>query len=401
MKILVANLGSTSFKYRLIEVDAGAELARGAIDRIGQGQSTCVLDVAGRRDEQRLQVADHAAAMEICFRQLTDPQTGVLSSIADVAAVGFKAVFAGPLSGVRRVDEQLLEVMERFAPVAPAHNPPYVTAMRQLRRAFPEVPLVAAFETAFHRTIPAFRRSYAVPPQWREQFGIERYGFHGASHRYISGRIAELLGRSDARVISCHLGGSSSLCAIVGGRSVATSMGLSPQSGLPQNNRIGDFDPYALPLLVEGLNRSWDEVLATLASECGLKGLSGVSGDLRDIEQAADSGNEQAQLALDAYVDAIRHYLGAYLVVLGGLDALVFTGGIGENSPRVRRGVCADLQWAGIVLDEAANETARGECRVSAADSRAQIWVVPTNEELVVARQAAALIRSGSAALDG
>ncbi|RMG38956.1 MAG: acetate/propionate family kinase [Planctomycetota bacterium] len=394
MRILVANLGSTSFKYRLIEVDGGEELARGAIDRIGQPVSSCVLQVGGRSDRREQHVADHAAAMEICFRQLTDPQFGVLQSIGEVAAVGFKAVFAGPVSGVRRVDEALLETMERFAVVAPAHNPPYVAAMRQLRRAFPDLPLVAAFETAFHRTVPPYRRVYAVPPQWRDAWGIQRYGFHGASHRYIAERSAALIGREDARVISCHLGGSSSVCAIAGGRSVATSMGLSPQSGLPQNNRIGDFDPYALPLLVERLGKPLEEVLAVLARECGLKGLSGVGSDLRDIERAADEGNAQAQLALDAYVDAIRHYLGAYMVALGGLDALVFTGGIGENSPRVRAGVCAGMEWAGIVLDERANAEATGERRIS-PDGGVSVWVIPTNEELIVARQAAALIRSG------
>jgi acetate kinase len=253
----------------------------------------------------------------------------------------------------------------------------------------PEIPLVAVFETDFHQTIPERNRYYAVPYEWAEKYLVRRYGFHGASHRYIAERTAELLGRRDLRIISCHLGGSSSLCAIRNGKSLATSMGFSPQSGLPQNNRVGDFDPFALPVLVKQTGKSLEEVLDMLANQAGLLGLSGVSSDLRDIIQSAETGNARAKLALDVFAAGVRHYLGAYMVELGGVDAIVFTGGIGENRPSIRTAVFENLESLGIVLDPAANLSAKGEAKVSAETSRVQVWVMPTNEELIVARQAA------------
>jgi len=288
----------------------------------------------------------------------------------------------------------VLRAMEEMSEVAPAHNPPYINAMRLLGEKLPEIPLVAAFETDFHRTIPDANRYYAVPYEWAEQGLVRRHGFHGASHRYIATRTAELLG-SGQRIISCHLGGSSSLCAIRDGRSTATSMGFTPQSGLPQNNRVGDFDPFALPFIMKHTGLSLDEVLATLANKSGMLGLSGIGGDLRDIDEAAKKGNPRAKLALDVFVANTRHYLGAYLVELGGADAIVFTGGIGENRPAFRAAVCRDLEELGIALDPTANESAKGEAAVSDARSRVQIWVIPTNEELIVARQAAQLLSEG------
>jgi acetate kinase len=272
--------------------------------------------------------------------------------------------------------------------VAPAHNPPYINAMRLVHEKLPQIPRVAAFETGFHQTIPERNRYYAVPLEWAEQGLVRRFGFHGASHRYVATRTAELLGRGDLRIISCHLGGSSSLCAIRDGKSQATSMGFSAQSGLPQNNRVGDFDPFALPFLIRRTGKSLDEVLDQLANQGGLLGLSGVSGDLRDIATAAEGGNARARLALDVYIANIRHYLGAYLVELGGAEVIVFTGGIGENHPALRAAVLENLEALGILLDPAANAAARGEARVSAPQSRVQVWVMPTNEELVVAQLA-------------
>ncbi len=399
MKILVANLGSTSFKYRLFDIDTETQLARGSIDRIGQPvDSTCVVEIGGRRSEQTRRVPDHAEAVRICLEQLTAADGGCLKSANEISGIGFKAVFAGKLSGVRLVDEELLQAMEELADVAPAHNPPYAKAMRQLREAFPKIPMVAALETAFHETIPPELRAYAVPYEWMEQYGIKRWGFHGASHRYIGQRVAELLQKDDLRVISCHLGGSSSLCAMKGGRSVANSLGMSPQTGLPHNNRVGDFDPFALPVLMKATGKSLEALLKDLATQSGLLGLSGLSGDVRDLEKAAGQGHKRADLALKVFVASIRQYLGAYLAVLGGADVVVFTGGIGENSRRVRQDVCRNMEWAGIVLDEQRNADCRGEARISTDDSQVQVWVIPTNEELVVARQTAALIRAGDGA---
>ena len=387
MKILVANLGSTSFKYRLFDMAGERQLARGGVERIGAAESPSFVEVDGRRQESVTEVPDHAVAVRSCLAQLTDPEFGCLSDASEVAAIGFKAVHGGRVGGVQRVTEDVLIAMEEMSTVAPAHNPPYIAAMRLLAEKMPEIPLVAAFETGFHQTIPGRQQHYAVPKAWAEDFAIRRWGFHGASHRYIATRTAELLGREDLRIISCHLGGSSSLCAIRNGESVATSMGMSPQTGLPQNNRVGDFDPYALPSLMQRMDKSLEEVLDMLGNEAGLLGLSGVSGDIRDLYEAADNGNDQARLALDVYTTSIRNYLGAYLVELGGADVIVFTGGIGENRTEVRAAVCERLSAFGIVLDDTANASAQGEAKIDAADSRTEIWVVPTNEELVVARQ--------------
>lgn len=394
MKILVANLGSTSFKYRLFDMTDERQLAKGGVERIGSDRSRCVVEIANRRQEEERHVPDHAAAVRQCLAQLTDPETGCLKDAGEVAAIGFKAVHGGAVSGVQRVTPEVLAAMEEMNGVAPAHNPPYINAMRLLAEKLPEIPLVAAFETGFHQTIPDRNRYYAVPLEWADQCLTKRWGFHGASHRYIAVRIAELLKRSDLRVISCHLGGSSSLCAIKDGRSVANSLGMSPQSGLPHNNRVGDFDPFAIPVIMKRTGKSLEEVLDALANQSGLKGLSGTSGDLRDVVAAAGQGEAKARLALEVFAGYVRHYLGAYLVELGGADAIVFTGGIGENNASFRTMVLAGLEELGIVLDSAANARAQGEAPVHAEASRTQVWTIPTNEELIVARQARQLLEA-------
>lgn len=402
MKILVANLGSTSFKYRLYDLDGGAEdlLARGSVERIGSADARVRTQSPRGDTEAVLPVADHGDAVRTCLDQLTDPKLGVIAGPADVAAIGFKAVHARGLSGVHRVDEHVLKAMEDFSDVAPAHNPPYVKAMRMLAGRFPEIPLVAAFETGFHRTIPEANRRYAIPEDWATRLGVLRWGFHGASHRYIAGRAAQLLGRDDLKVISCHLGGSSSLCAIRAGESVACSLGMSPQSGLPHNNRVGDFDVFALPVILRETGLTLEGALDVLANRSGLEGLGGAGRDLRDIEAAAGAGNPRASLALDVFIASARHHLGAYLVELGGADVIAFTGGIGENSTRMREGVCRDLGWFGIALDPVRNADGPPERRVSADGSRVEVWTIPTNEELVVARQSRDLLASGRDSID-
>jgi len=398
MKILVANIGSTSFKYRLFDFEAGAErlIARGAVDRIGSDESTIVHQTESDRSESQARVRDHGEAVDLCLKRLAHGDGRVIGTVEEIAAIGFKAVHAKGLSGVQLVDDRVLEAMEAYSAVTPAHNPPYIQAMRSIGERFPSIPLIAAFETGFHQTIPDRLKRYAVPTDWAERHGVLRWGFHGASHRWIAERTAELLDRSGPKIISCHLGGSSSLCAIDQGTSVATTMGMSPQSGLPQNNRVGDLDVFALPAVMKATQQTFEELLEVLANHSGLLGLSG-SNDLRDIEQAADQGDTRAQLALDVYITSIRHYLGAYLIELGGLDALVFTGGIGENSTTVRRRVCEGLEFFGLELDPAANGQGSGERRISTPSSRVQVWIVPTNEEIVVARQTLERIRSETA----
>src|SRR5438067_236483 len=312
MKILVANLGSTSFKYRLFDMADERVLARGGVERIGSDKARCYVSAGGVSEETQLAAPDHAAAVRLCLQQLSDPRLKCLKEPSELAAIGFKAVHAEGLTGVHRVDEKVLAAMEAYADVAPAHNPPYVTAMRLLAKELPELPLVAAFETGFHETIPPARRLYAVPLEWAEQYGVKRWGFHGASHRYIAERMAQLLRNSQIRVISCHLGGSSSVCAIRAGKSVGNSLGMSPQSGLPHNNRVGDFDVFALPALMRKTGKTLKQVLDDLANRSGLEGVSGGSNDLRDIEEAAHRGDPAAREAIDVFVASVRHYLGAY-----------------------------------------------------------------------------------------
>jgi acetate kinase len=393
MKILVANLGSTSFKYRLFDMDGRRQMARGGIERIGSPESRCSLEIGDRKREIAVKAGDHVEAVHHCLSQLTDNANGCLRDAAEVSAIAFKTVHGGRYSGVQLVTPDVLKAMEEVCGVAPAHNPPYIAAMRLLAEKLPRIPLIAAFETDFHATIAERNRIYAIPYEWTESAGVRRWGFHGASHRYIAGRTAELLGREDLRIISCHLGGSSSLCAIRNGKSAATSMGMSPQSGLPQNNRVGDFDPFALPRIIEQTGKPLREVLSILANQSGLLGVSGVSTDYRDIAEAAAAGNARAKIALDVFTSAVRHYLGAYLVELGGADAIVFTGGIGENNAALRTAVCRNLAELGIVIDQTANEKARGDMPIHAAQSRVQIWVMPTNEEIVVASLAADLLK--------
>jgi acetate kinase len=404
MKVLVANLGSTSFKYRLFDLPEirgavdGRELARGGVERIGAAESRVYATAQGAAgpttQETVLPVPDHAVALEAALAQLTAPG-GPLTSVADVAAVGFKAVHGGRAGGVVRVTPDVLTAMEEMAVVAPAHNPPYVRAMRLLGERLPQVPLVAAFETGFHATIPARNALYAVPTEWAEKHLVRRWGFHGASHRFVAERMAAVVpaGPRGRRVISCHLGGSSSVCWIKDGASVGTSMGMSPQSGLPQNNRAGDFDPFALLHVARATGRGFDELLADLSTKGGLAGMSGTSGDMRDLEEAAAAGNARARTAIDVYVASIRHWLGAGIVELGGIDGIAFAGGIGENSPLTRAAVLAGLDELGIAVDPAANESrTAGERQIGAASARVQVWVIPTNEELIVARQARDLL---------
>ncbi|MCL2742969.1 MAG: acetate/propionate family kinase [Planctomycetaceae bacterium] len=390
MHVLVANLGSTSFKYSLFDIDDETVLAKGRIERIGEAESPVSVEVDGKKQEAILPVPDHAVAVQTCLNDLRSH----FGDDFNIAAIGFKTVHAAGISGVQLVDEKLLQAMEEFNEVLPAHNPPYVNAMRLLRNKLPEIPLVAAFETGFHQTIPNRQRYYGVPFEWAEKYHIQKWGFHGASHRYISVRTPELFVRHAGklpepfRMISMHLGGSSSLCAIKDGKSVAASMGTSPQTGLFQNNRCGDFDPFIVPYLMRKMNVSYEEVLKQLSSKSGLLGLSGIGSDLRDIMNEAKNGNERAQLALDVFAGSIRQYLGAYMLELGGVDALVFTAGIGENNEFIREQVCKNLESFGIVLDEKKNAEVRSvEAPIHSPESKTQIWVIPTNEELVVARQ--------------
>jgi acetate kinase len=377
MNILVANIGSTSFKFRLYGGEAQV-LAQGRVERIGQ-PGAC---------------PDYDTAIGQCMADIAGAGKP-LRHPSELAAVGFKAVHAGPISGARLVDDTVLAAMEEYAFFAPAHNPPYVAAMRSFRRSLPDVPLVALFGTAFFDRMDDAATTYGVPWAWREELGVRRYGFHGASHRAANERAAAVGGPA-ARHISCHLGGSSSLAAIRAGVAIDTSFGISPQSGLPQNNRTGDLDVFAALFVMKRRGLGVDEMARVLATQSGLAGISGLSGDLRDLDEAAAAGNARARLALDVFVRAVRHYLGAFLVELGGADVITFSGGIGENSPAIRADVCSGLEPFGIELDSAVNGATHGEARISSAASRTAVLVVPADEERIVARATADVARAAA-----
>lgn len=400
MRILVPNLGSTSLKYQLIETDSEAVLARGKIDRIGGAESQIISWEAGRAAESRRSapVPDHRAAIRI----LIDHLASLGGAGRGIAAVGFKAVHGGPrYCGSFPVDERLLAAMQDFVPVAPVHNPIYIQAMRIFGDLLPGVPMVAVFETGFHSTLPDRAFCYGVPYPWREKYGVRRYGFHGSSHRYIGQRVPQLLGRLAVglRLVSCHLGGSSSLCAIHDGKSVDTSHGYSPQAGIEQSSRTGDVDAFAILHVMEKENLSPAEMGRILCKQGGLAGISGAGNDLRDLEQAAAGGNGRAATALEVFIYEIKKYLGAYAAAMGGLDAVAFAGGIGENSWRTRAEVCAHMEFLGIRLDEETNRAPSREDRlISAPGSRVAVLVVFTNEELMVAQETVRVLGAAKAA---
>jgi acetate kinase len=387
MTILIPNIGSTSFKYRLLDLpegphDPGAAdedetvLAQGRVERIGQPGSEC---------------ADCHAAIRKCLAEIAGPGKP-LASLAKIDAVGFKAVHTGPLNEPQIVDDTFLAAMEEFSFLAPAHNPPYIAAMKAFRQELPGVPLVAVMEPFPYRFMDESATTYGVPYAWRSEHGIRRYGFHGASHRSASERAQALLGRKNLRHISCHLGGSSSVAAFLNGVAIDTSFGASPQSGLPQCNRVGDIDVFAVLHMMKKLGLGPDEMAALLGSQSGLAGISGTCGDLRDLDEAAARGDHRARLALGVFVRAIRHYVGAFLVELGGMDVITFSGGIGENSAAIRAAVLEKLSPFGVEVDDEKNATIQGESEISTHRSLVRVWVIPANEEAVVARETAAVV---------
>jgi acetate kinase len=365
MNILVPNLGSTSLKYQLIQFPDEAVLAKGRFERVSDYKTAIA------------QIDTHGHPID---------------------AVAFKTVHGGPAyRGTYLIDDAVIAAQEEFLPAVPVHNAIYLAGIRAFREAMPDVPLVAAFETEFHRTIPEYAARYGVPAAWREEFGVRRYGFHGASHWYVSERVPAMLGRSAGgfRLVSCHLGGSSSMCAIVDGKSVDTTMGFSAQSGLENATRHGDLDVFAVLYMMRRNGWDLDEVTRQLARTGGLAGLSGVpGGDVRDIEAAAQQGNVDAALALQVFAYQVRKTIGAYAAAMGGLDAIAFTGGIGENSARLRTECCRGLEFLGVRLDPVANANGTGDRVVSAPGSPVTVVALATNEELNVARRAYRLLTS-------
>lgn len=399
MRILVANVGSTSFKYKLLDMQDERPIAWGKVERIGSLRSPMNYHASEHTDlHQEIVAPDQAAAIRRMLDLLVDPDQGCLRALDEVDAVGFKAVHAGAITGALPVTEELIAAMVAYSDAAPAHNPAYIRAMRIFQEFMPETPQVALLETAFHTTIPDHAFIYSVPYEWYERHGVRRYGFHGASLRYIAERVPALLGRSSEglRLVACHLGGSSSVCAIRDGRSVDTSMGFTPQAGVPMGTRCGDIDPFIIPFIMEREGLTPAEVRSALTQQGGLLGISGLSADVRDLEEAAAKGHARASLALASFAYEVKKFIGAYAAAMGGLDVLVFSGGIGENAPMMRARICEGLGFLGVELDperNAACEDKEGE--ISKQGARVPVLVVLTDEELIVARATARVISSG------
>ncbi len=373
--VLVVNVGSTSLKYAVFASETDV-VCRGRAAGIASPGSVLVHEGRDGQIEQQLAAPGLDASLDAMVEALGP-------SIDGVACVAFKVVHGGDFTGTMLMDDRALAALRRFAAAAPAHNPPYIAAIERMRALLPDVPLVGTFETAFHAEWPPEARAYALPLGWAERYGLRRYGFHGASHGYIAERMAELEPQA-RRLLSCHLGGSSSICAIVDGRSVDATMGFSPQSGLPQAQRVGDLDPFAVAHLVsEGVLVG--DAMRALANEGGLLGLSGISGDLRELEEAEAHGHEGAAFALNVYAYEARKAIGALAAVMGGLDAIAFTGGMGENSPTLRGHICDGLAFLGIVLDRERNMRASAEAKI-ASDGSVATWVIPTDEERILVR---------------
>lgn len=393
MNILICNVGSTSLKYQLFDMTGGeAVLAAGGAERVGQAKSLFYHKNPRTGESVRMD-AVFPTHKEAISQMLAHLLNGCVSSLEEISCVGFKVVHAKGVTGVQYLTEDVLQAMADFNSVAPAHNPPYISAIRQFKDLMPDTPLIGSFETAFHAQMPPEAYLYPIPLELSKNHAIRRYGFHGASLEYLSTWTAKEMGREDLRLVCCHLGGSGSLCAVKNGISIDTTMGMSLQCGVLQNNRIGDMDPYVIFYLVEECGMSLAEVKTMLQTKGGLYGMSGfVSNDLRDIQEAAEAGNADCANAVKAYAYGIKKYIGAYTAAMGGVDAVVFGGGIGRNSDLVRAMSLEGLDCLGIRLDEEKNRSAKGGMDLSVDGSPVRIYVVDTNEEIIVARKAQALL---------
>ncbi len=393
MKILIINAGSSSLKYQFMESEGGEVFAKGLCERIGiDGRLTH--KVPGRENVvMDIPMPTHNEAIQSVLDIMVDPEKGVIASTDEIAAVGHRVLHGGAaFTESCIIDDACIAAIEKCIPLGPLHNPANLMGIRACQKIMPNTPQVAVFDTAFHMTMPPKAYIYAIPYEYYEKDDVRRYGFHGTSHRYVSARAIDMLGNPEhSRVISCHLGNGSSLAAIVDGKVMDTSMGLGPLAGFPMGTRSGDVDATILEYLMGRYNYDIKEMLNILNKKSGVLGISGVSSDFRDLEKAADEGNERAQLALDKFIYEVKKYIGAYATVMGGVDAILFTAGIGENSADLRAKICEGLEYMGIKMDVEKNKVRGEEAVVSADDSKVKIFIIPTNEELMIAMDTAAL----------
>ena len=386
-KVIAINAGSSSLKFQLFEMPAEEVLAKGLIERIGFTKSECTIEIGSEEVKITRDMENHGEAVELLLKQLIEQN--VISSLDEIDAVGHRVVHGGEyFSESVLIDDDVIAKIEEVSELAPLHNPPNLTGIAAFKEILPNVPMIAVFDTAFHQTMPEESYIYSLPYEYYEKYGIRKYGFHGTSHKYVSERAAELLGRpiEHLKLITCHLGNGASITAIDGGKSVDTSMGFTPLAGVTMGTRSGDIDPAIIPYIKEKTGMTASEVVNVLNKKSGLLALSGISNDLRDIQEAAAEGNERAELALNIFAARIHQYIGSYAARMSGVDAIVFTAGVGENSKIARSKILTGLEFMGVYWDPDLNQECGKEGFISYPHSPVKVLVIPTNEEVVIAR---------------
>ena len=387
--ILVINAGSSSIKYQLIDMDDESVKAKGLVERIGIDGSALTHTTAGKQKfVLQKHMADHGIAMQEVVKALTDSSHGAIRTMDEIQAIGHRVLHGGEkFCYPTLVNDEVLNGVREYIELGPLHNPANIKGIETCMAIMPGKPNVAVFDTAFHQTIPDYAYLYAVPYEAYKEHKIRKYGFHGTSHRYISMKVSEIMGSNDIRLITCHLGNGSSLAAVKGGQCIDTSMGLTPLEGLVMGTRSGDIDPAAIPYLMKKFHMDAEETVEFLNKKSGVLGISGISSDFRDLQAAANDGHKMAQTALKMFCYRIKKYIGAYAAVMGGVDVIAFAGGIGENDDKVRKDCLAGLDFLGISIDEQKNVVARGQADISGVNSSVKVMVIPTNEELMIARE--------------
>ncbi|MFE4350821.1 acetate kinase [Peribacillus butanolivorans] len=396
-KIMAINAGSSSLKFQLFEMPSEQVITKGLVERIGLKNSTFTLSVEGKKVSETLHIPNHEVAVGLLLEKLIHHR--IIGSFEEIDGVGHRVVHGGEVfSDSVLITEDVIEEIEKLSDLAPLHNPANSTGIKAFRQILSEVPAVAVFDTAFHQTMSAGSYMYSLPFEYYEKYGIRKYGFHGTSHKYVSQRAAEMIGRpiEQLRLISCHLGNGASITAIKGGKSIDTSMGFTPLAGVTMGTRSGNIDPALIPYIMEKTGKTADEVLDVLNKKSGILALSGFSSDLRDIQVEADKGNERAELALEVFADRIHKYIGSYTAKMGGVDGIIFTAGIGENSQTIRGRILDGLEFMGVYWDEDLNRTLGVQAFINAPYSPVKVMVIPTNEEIMIVRDTVKIALSES-----
>ena len=390
MKILVLNCGSSSLKYQLINMDTEEVMASGKYERIGEAEAFITHKVNGQKIEIKNAVYNHTEAIDFTLKQLVNPEYKVIDSLAEINAIGHRLAHGGEkIAESVIIDEEVEKVLKEYTDLAPLHNPAAISGIEACKNVMPGKPMVGVFDTAFHRTISKEKYVYPIPYKYYKQYGVRKYGFHGTSHMYVSQRLAEIENKNieDIKIVTCHLGQGSSICAVDGGKSVDTSMGLTPLGGIPMVTRCGDLDPSILLYLMKKENLTADEMESILNKQSGVQGISGLAPDFRVIEAESYENNERAKIAMESFKYAIASYIAKYAVAMNGIDYIVFTGGVGENQINIRKGICEQLKFMGVEIDADLNNMRGEEKLVSKPDSKVKIYVIPTNEELMIAKE--------------